>query len=389
VPGAAVFVALNTSVTYVCFACLLVESPSGERPAAWKRLLALALALNPVFMFYAGILWKDVMLATMALVASTGLLLASRRAGWARATLIATAMLSISTLPLLRQQGFLLAVPLAFAAAKIAASGNRGRRAVAIGLACLLVMVGASTTFDHVAKRTIEPLPSSPLSVGLVTIRAYDIAGMVANAKSGDPSEWSGAGEDVKAQLRRLYSAQRIDTFWHDPIVRSYVNELSNETSLALWWAGIRHDPWAYLSHRAAAFAYLLGFRDLSGCVPAYWGVAAPAEYLAWASLTEEMDPRDRLIGRWSQALHPTPVFRHWFYLALLSVAALRVARGYAGDTIVPLAMVAAAGLYFVSYAPTTIACDFRYLYPTAVLATALLIWTLLGGSRRPSPSSG
>lgn len=385
--GAALFVGLNSLATYGCFAALLIDRAETVK-SAWPRLVGVLLALNPVFMFYVGIVWKDVMLATVVLLATTALFLASGRGGRRRQVLLGIALLAIAAAPLLRQQGFLLAVPLGTAAAWLVAVSVQASpvRRIVVAMVTLAMLAGTSFTLDRIAKRTIEPLPSSPVSVGMLTIRAYDIVGMVAYARPGDESNWSGADEATKEQIRRLYSPERIDTLWHDPAIRNYINGLAEVESKSVWQAGIRHDPVAYLSHRVQAFAYLLGFKSMKGCVPAYWGVAAPRQYLERVGLVEEMDPRDRVIGHWSEVLQPTIVFRHWFYAALLLAAVTVLSVRVRGEgRIVGWAGAVGAGLYLASFAPTTIACDFRYLYPVTCLSTALLIASLnraRGGAR-------
>lgn len=385
--GAGLFVALDVFAIYGCFAVLLTAGEAPSRAPAWRRVLALLLVLNPMFAFYAGIVWKDVMLATCAMIALTALLVASGKGARARAWLLAVALLAIAPMTLLRQQGILFAAPLALAAAWMAASpvGRRpaARRRVAVA-AAVLALSGASTLIlERFSTATIEPLPASPVSVGLSTIRSYDIAGMIAYAKPGDPSAWSGAGAEVRQQLRYFYDPERIDPLWRDAFTRAYFNGLGEKGLRGAWWAGIRHDPVAYASHRIAAFRALLGFGPVAGCVPAYWGVAAPTEYLEPLGMREEMDPRDRLIGRTAGRLYPTPVFRHWTYAALLLVAGVAALRRRAVDALPLRAGAFAAAAYLASFAPATIACDFRYLYPAACLSSVLCTWLVLRSASR------
>lgn len=385
--GAGVFVALNAFAIYGCLAVLLTAAPMSSGVAAWRRMLALVLALNPMFAFYAGIVWKDVMLATCAMVAATALLVAAGKSGRARAWLIAGALLAIAPMTLLRQQGILLAAPLALAAVWMAASpvepGPPVARRIAIAVALLGMSALSTLGLDRLSKATIQPLPASPVSVGMTTIRAYDIAGMIAYAEPGDPSRWSGAGAAVRQQLRHFYDPGRIDPLWRDPFARAYFTGLGEEGVRTAWWAGIRHDPVAYASHRFAAYRALLGVGSIEGCVPAYWGVAAPAEYLDPLGMREEMDPRDRLIGRTALRLYATPVFRHWVYAMLLLVAGIAAWRRRAADALPLRATAIAAATYVASYAPATIACDFRYLYPAACLSTVLGAWLVLRSASR------
>lgn len=386
VVGASVFVGLNAVAIYGCFALLLTDGVAKPGLRTWRSACAGVLVLNPLFAFYAGIVWKDVMLATCAMVATTMLLVACRRTGRQRWLLVAAALVVVAPMPLLRQQGILLAAPLAFAAAWTATSTldmARTRRAAAMA-AILVLTATMNMALGRLSEATIRPLAASPLSVGLNTIRAYDIAGMLAYALPSDTSDWSGADVETRQRARHLYSPERIDTLWHDPRVRAYINGLGDAGLRQVWWAGIRYDPVAYASHRIAAMRALLGFESIEGCVPAYWGVAIPPEYLEPLGLRDEMDPRDRLLGRTSIALHGTPVFRHWWYAGLLLLASIAAVRRRGADAVVVRTGAAIAWIYLASFAPTTIACDFRYLYPVACVSTVLCAWLLLrpGDSR-------
>lgn len=385
VVGASLFVGLNSIATFGCFAYLI----AGRRVAnglGYGRIgLALLFALNPLFMFYVGIIWKDVMLATCSMVAFTMLFAAAANSGWRRNVLIVLALTAAASMPLLRQQGFLLSVPFSIAAMFLLFPAGKSALSARFGIVLLVVayMLTAQFVWGQLSQRTIKPLQTSPISVGFLTIRAYDIVGMVAYAKPGDGSKWTGADAETIASIRALYSPERIDTLWHDQKIRTYLNSLDEQRSWSVWWSGISHDPVAYSSHRLNAFAALMGFESIHGCVPAYWGVAAVPEHLAALSLTEEMDPRDRLIGKYTGYLESSVVFRHWWYATMLLAASvfLLLRRKTSNNLAQPVlfAAAAAAWLYLLSYGPTTIACDYRYLFPVSCLATLIAISLLMG----------
>lgn len=380
VAGTSLFVAMNCCATYGCMAALLL-SRSNQSVPKWQKCIAWLLALNPLFMFYVGIVWKDVMLSTVAMLTGTCMLLAVGREGRTRYSLLAIAAALISSMVLIRQQGILLAVPFALILADMVARRWRGRwlgRWVTF-CACLAAMTGATASLDALSNSTIRPQAASPISVGFLTIRAYDIAGMIKYAKPGDADVWADAPESAKADIRAGYSAQRIDTIWHDPDVRNYFNALSAEQYSTIWKAGIRHDPASYLEHRIRAFAYLLDLGSVDGCVPAYWGVAGVPEQMTALGFREEMDDRARIIGRVAHVLYPTLVFRNWFYAFILLVATIAtICRTRGERRWVCGAIAIAAWLYLGSFFPTTIACDFRYLYPVAGLTTVLAIYLLV-----------
>lgn len=391
--GASLFVAFNCIAIYGVFAVLLTDRVTPARIGALRAGGAALLALNPLFMFYAGIVWKDVMLASAASVALAAILACSHERRWPRWPLLAVcagATLAVAMLALLRQQGALLAIPLALALAWVLArrcGGSRRLRAIIVA-ASLSLTVLTTLLLSHLAALRVAQLPSSPVSVGLLTVRAYDIIGMVANSAADAPHDWSRASDEVVARMRAGYSHERIDTIWHDPVVRGYINALSEEQSKRIWLDGVKRAPGAYLRHRARAFEALLGMGPISGCVPAYWGVAALPEHLEALSLAEEMDPRDRLLGRAVQKLEVSMVFRHWWYVLLLAVASVLLVRrpGTPAVWVVRCAVVGGWG-YLASFMPATIACDFRYLYPVAAIATIACMFVLLHPSR-PRPGS-
>lgn len=71
--GTSLLVAITCLLTYGSLAILLADASVRELPV-WQVVGAFVISLNPLFMFYVGILWKDVMLATTAILAAALLL---------------------------------------------------------------------------------------------------------------------------------------------------------------------------------------------------------------------------------------------------------------------------------------------------------------------------
>ena len=84
------------------------------------------------------------------------------------------------------------------------------------------------------------------------------------------------------------------------------------------------------------------------------------------------------------------PLYRHWFYvLALLGAAVAMTVVTLPPRLKAMCAVVAlASALFYLSFLPTAIACDFRYLYGGIPLVTMLWIVLLAGGSARQSPAT-
>lgn len=383
VVGAAVFVALNTALVLGGFFLVLTRGADAGhlgRLPAWRFWLALLLCLNPLFLLYVGIVWKDVLLATLAMSAVVGLWALERRLDARRWWLVALVGLALAALPWARQQAFLVSLPLWVVLAWLVARKQAGRpRRIVAGLVVLLVLALGQRGIGAAADATITPLPESPTSTGLSIIMAYDIIGMSASSADGEPARSAGAGEATIEAMRRTYSPERVDTSWHVPEVSSFINGLGQDELRTTWWRGVRERTSEYLGHRGDALASLLGFRSMEGCVAGYWGVAGIPEHVLHAGLIEEMDPRDRLIGRITTQLRDTPVLRHWTYLVVLAVVTFVLLRRRGGEgATTSAAATLGAWLYFASYVPTTIACDFRYLYPTAALACLVALHLLV-----------
>lgn len=378
--GASVFVALICVLTYGCFVALLVDR-GDVRVQRWQIVLALVLALNPLFLFYVGIIWKDVMLATVAMVVATLLLLAIGREGRSRYVFLVIALIVAGMLTPIRQQGILLAVPFAFVAGWLATKDVRvGKLArAATSVASVGLVIAFSVIFYALSATAVRPQANGPVSVGIYTIQAYDIAGMIADAELGDPAAWSHASPAVQSDIKSHYSSERIDTIWHLEDVRNYFNSLSAEQYMSTWLHGIEHDPGAYLKSRFGAFASLLGLYGINGCVPAFAGIGALPDQVSALGLTNGMNARAHVLGRFATTLYPTPVFRNWFYALLLLAASILLLIRLKGDVRVCAGGVAvAAWLYLLSFLPTTIACDVRYLYPVAGLSTILCVFLLM-----------
>ena len=81
-------------------------------------------------------------------------------------------------------------------------------------------------------------------------------------------------------------------------------------------------------------------------------------------------------------------LYRHWFYLAILLACVVYLAAVWKRDRTVgaPHALGVALLAFYGSYAATTIACDFRYLYPGLVGTSVLAIYLLSRGHGRSAP---
>lgn len=392
--GTSLFVALNAAATYGAYR-LALGSGASVQWVWWRWLVAFALIANPVVFAYVGIVWKDVLLASLCTL-SLGLSIAAMRMqGRARIVLAALAIVALLPIPLVRQQGFVMLPIFACSPAYlVATAGWRSRRARHLALAAVVVgtflgylgvRAAVEASFQRHANGSIYAAHGSDVGVGTRLIKLYDLAGIEARVGRG-PIASSGAAPRDVAEVRRLYTAERIDTL-DGPAVSAAFAPLQGDALDAAWRDAIGEHPGAYLQHRFAAYGWLLGMRDTSRCLPVHVGTTGIASHLAESGFVAEQDARDTRLYTVLAPWLATPLWRHWLYVGLgLILAVLVWRRGpQARGSLLP--WVVGLAVFTGAYLPTSIACDFRYLY-TLVPCSAALALALLSSSPRIVPGA-
>jgi hypothetical protein len=392
----AAFVACCTLLTY---GGLLLAWRAGSRthagrgPGIAATLAGLVLVANPLVFLYVGILWKDVMLASL-LAAVSGLLLAAsgapRRASFACASL---ACLLLVPLLLVRQQGILLAPPLLAVAATLIAGARRPGLDVAwMGrwLAVVVVFAVLAWATSLGVRQVIHGALEKSTDVGIAAVMRYDLSGMLAYGRAPAPDLPDDLRDPrVIAAMKHTYSADRLDFVLNDPEVGLGFQRMDLAADKRAWWAQVRADPLVFARVKAEQFAWLVGLRRLDRCLPVHVGVEGNPEYLRAAGVAEGVEPEDLRLYRFAMWARHLVLYRHWFYLALLVGVAGYLLAGWRRRAFAPAPTVALGGMvlglcaFYGAYLLTTIACDFRYLYP-GLVGTSCLVLYLLAAGRRP-----
>ena len=130
--------------------------------------------------------------------------------------------------------------------------------------------------------------------------------------------------------------------------------------------------------------------RGIEKCLPVHIGVDGNNEYLKAVGITPTRDSRDMLVYTLASKFFQWPVYRHWFYaLGLLAaVAVLALVTLPPRFKAMAWVLAAASGLFYLSYLPTAISCDFRYLYSGVCLVTLLWLVVIAGAVRRRQTQS-
>jgi hypothetical protein len=226
--------------------------------------------------------------------------------------------------------------------------------------------------------------------VGYRSIMTFDIAGTVARSGTATEALPVSISAEQRAAVRRAYVGRNIDSLALDPVAWAWLGPFTDVRRKEVWLSLIRHEPAAFLRHKLEAYGNLLDVNGLQGCLPFHVGVEGNREYLRSVGIAQGRDGRDLLVFGFAKSFLSWPLYRHWFYVLALLGAAVAMAAVTLPPRLKTMCAVAAlaSALLYLSFLPTAIACDFRYLYGGIPLVTLLWIVLLAGGSARQSPAS-
>jgi len=359
-----------------------------ETVPAWRVGVVALLLLDPVLFIHVGIVWKDVLFAAVLMAGSAAAYAAWGSRGW---TALAWAIASWVLLAVgmdVRQQGVFMSPCLALAAWGALAGDPGARRLPGWGRCAVAVSVFLAALFAtrSAVRSTIVPADDKPARFGYQVVMTFDLAGMVCASPLPTAELAVPITDEQRAAVRASHASDRIDKVVLDPVAAAWLSSLG-ENRYPHWLAMVRQNPLAYARHRLEAFGHLLGFQGIAGCLPLCSGSEGNTEYLERSGIPAGRDARDLLLYRIAAACFDWPIYRHWFWLLLSAAAGIVLWRTRATFTgfAVTWPVVVACLLLFLSYLPTAIACDFRYLFPAIPLGSLAWSAILLGGA----PPSG
>jgi hypothetical protein len=358
-----------------------------SRITAPRLALAGLVLLNPVLLIYAGIVWKDVLLAHSVVLAF--LLIAWQRRRRTPVTpLVAAFIVVLLTLIVgARQQGVLFAVPAGLWA--VGAVGPRRRARLVAGIVFLVLPFAANRLLDSYASGARANAQVDAVSTGLRLLAQFDLAGVLAHGGALPAATPPALADELRVQSLR-YSPYRVDTltgprreFW----------ALNGIEAGRLWCAAIAANPGAYARHRVAYFAALVGLDNLRYCAPLYTGVAGPVTHesvdgdlTALLGLSAGPSHASQWVQDFAEKRADTPLFEHVAYAAILAVIGLWL---FLRRDRVLATLALCALLYLASYSIVGIACDFRYGYTLTVATTLLAAYACLNLGLSPGAGLG
>lgn len=383
------FVLLCVGLLYGSFAIVVINSlrrETGQKSAIqmWRVGIAAVLLLNPVIFIYSGIIWKDTLFAsflaaTVALIA-VATSVRNTRVQWMS---VACAVVALSIGTLTRQQGLVIAFPLLCAIALSSLPGRTlHRKHAALQVVGILVAFAiAVSQLGAATNRTIHRSDDRGFSVGFRNVFIYDIAGIVFYEGRND----SGIGnalvpEDIQQTIKLRYSPFRLDFLLNNTTFRNWALQMKPRRLFGLWWRLVSRHPLAYATHRMKVFGALLDLNGVRKCLPIHVGVSGNPTYLKAIGMSAGTGRRGQFLYRLESHFFHTPLFEHWFngiWVICLFVGIFYARLGRQEK--LTLALIAlGALLVLLSYLPTSIACDYRYLFSLIPIATLISLWLLL-----------
>ena len=371
--------AMLSASTWLAFA-------QSGRVTALRLGLAAIVLLNPVVLIYVGIVWKDVLLAH-AVVLVYLLIAWLRQRGISMTPPLAVLVLALLTVIVgVRQQGLLFALPAALWAATTVSKRTR----LLAGIAFLALPIAANRLLDFYVSDARANAQVDAVSTGWRTLVQFDIAGILANGGELPAGTAASLSQQLRQESRR-YSPYRVDTLT-GPVPEFWA--LDGVQAGQLWHATIAANPGAYLRHRTAYFAALLGLDDMRTVPSALYGRgrtrrSSEASIATWSSCWAS--PPARTMRR-RRSSNPTrrrvksPLFIHLAYAAVLVFVGLWLLRR---QDYVLATLAVCALLFLASYSVLGIACDFRYAYTLTVSTTLLVAYACLNWGNPRASASG
>lgn len=385
----ALLVLINTGMLYGSFALVAVllahwRTQLGLGPLpVWRALLAVLVVLNPLVFLYAGIVWKDVLLASL-LTAGSALAVAACFGPWPRRVLcVVVALVLLSAALITRQQGVFMA-PMIVLALIVALWPAQRRHGLYLSIAIIAVFAVTVNVLQRQVDIAIKPPMADATSVGLRSLMTFDMAGIVSHSKRPAEEYALATSAEQLSAIRAVYTPERVDTLSHTPFIQTWTGQLSTPQLQSAWWAMLKQDPQAYLAHRFASFAKLMGLAGIDGTLPIHIGVEGNTAYLEQVGMQPGRTQRTQLIYDLARSFFDTPLYRHTFWLAMLGVVVVGGAfAGLPRRLALVAALIATATLMmYASYLPTAIAADFRYLFAAIPLVMLLALLLLFGANR-------
>jgi hypothetical protein len=353
-PGAASMFLLIVAFYWLGFG--LLAFTIGRR-SVWLAVALLLLALSPPAFVFVGIIWRDVLLATVWLLSAALTFAAADRSVNLRAPTMAVALCLVALGVLIRPNA-LIAAPL-LAGYVVWPDRFSWQRAV-------IVFVPAAIGFFTLVQVVYYGALGATRQHPLQSIMVFDLGGISHFAKQNQyPVTWTAA--ETQLLVNDCYRPTEWDLYWRLEPCEFVMHRLEGDKIFGTavitdaWLHAVTHHPLAYLEHRAAFM----------------WNFLANENLTMWTADIENPSKTvfaDRPAFNALVAIHnmlkPTPLFRAGFWLLVcMAACALAWPRRNTPSGTFAVGVCGSAAVYVLTFFAVGVASDFRYGY-WAVLAS-------------------
>jgi hypothetical protein len=344
------------------------------RAAGWLGVLTILLAFTPPALFFAGLIWRDILFAETWLFAAALTYVTATRQTAVRWPAQAIALLLVCIGVLLRPNA-ILAAPLLAAYALWPAAFHWKR----VALILIPGIIAGYALINVVYYTALNAERQSPLH----SVFVFDLGGITHySGENRFPVTFT--PEQTATLTGKCYNPDRWDYYWHIPPCDFVMQRLERKDDKVFgtprlaeaWRSAVLAHPLAYLTHRATFMATLLG-RDVL-LVPSLDLDAPQRRVHASNPLFMAMIPVQ-------EVLRPIGLLSLGFWLAVaILVCALAWPLRATPAGAFALGVTGSGIVYLLSFFPFGVAADFRYGY-WCVLASLVGAVVVSAGRRTSS----
>ncbi|VVP74748.1 hypothetical protein [Pseudomonas fluorescens] len=355
--------------------------------ATWRVLITCLVIANPIIFIYTGIIWKDVLFASLLTCGCAFGVAANFGSSFRRTLSILLSIFLLACSYLTRQQGIFMA-PVLLLVPIASIYYFKPSNKIFSTLAIVVLFIGTIFFLEALTKSSINSLDGKFESAGYNSIMKYDLAGIVSNSDMPNKFFVYPISNEQLTAVRSVYDPSRIDYLERSKIASDWLDQ--NGELRHTWLQMIKQNPSAYLQHRTNAYAALLGLHGIAGTLPIHVGIEGNSTYLASVGMSLGTNKRSQLLYQIATSFYQWPIYKHIFWMITLIVIATvgTISAIPKPLKLIGLSIAASSALMYASFFPTTIASDFRYLFATIPLIMSLTLIVTLGASRKKSAAT-
>jgi hypothetical protein len=328
------------------------------RRSIWLAMLVPILALTPPAFVFVGIIWRDVLFATIWLLAAVIVFASAGRGAGLRAAGQVVAM-ALCALGVLLRPNALIAAPILSAYIFWPTRFSWKRTAI--------VFVPAMAGFFVLVQLVYYGALGAKRQHPMQSIMVFDLGGISHFTKENQfPVTWSAS--ESALLLNGCYHPTEWDIYWRLEPCQFVMHKLEKSEKLfgtpavtSAWANAVLHHPIAYLEHRGSFM----------------WNFLAGSNFTMWTYDIERTNQKvfpDRKAFVALEVIHdvlkPTPLFCAGSWLAVcLAVCGFAWRRRETPEGAFAIGICGTAAVYVATFFAVGVASDFRYGY-LAVLAS-------------------